>query len=109
MSASTTAVIAAVAAQRRRYISHLAAAGATSAEAAVPAASLPRIGPRMLAELREQRVVLQNAQGLVYLDQARADAVETARHAMALKLIGIFVILMAVAALAGIALLAFLR
>jgi hypothetical protein len=109
MSASTTAVIAAIAAQRRRYLRHLAEAGATSADAAVPAASLPRIGSRMLAELLGQRVVLQDAQGRVYLDQARADAVDAARHAMAFKLVGITVIVLAVAGAAGVALLAILR
>ena len=83
MSASTTAVIAAMAAQRRRLIRHFVDASAFTPESAIPEASLPRAGFRLVSKLREQGAILATPDDRLYLDRSRWDSLTQARHARA--------------------------
>jgi hypothetical protein len=99
MSASTTAIIAAVAARRRKLISRFVSAGATSEARAVPADSLPRPGFRMLHRLKREGVICETPDGLLYLDQGRANELQARRQSSATKLMAVVVlVVLAVAA-----------
>lgn len=93
MSASTTAVVAAIAAQRRKLIGHFVAVGALSSETAVPAGSVPRFGFHMLERLKADGVICATASGDLYLDQARAAELQARRQAMAARVLCVAVAL----------------
>ena len=103
MSASTTAIIAALAAQRNKLIRHFVSSGATSADRAVAPDSVPRAGFRMLERLKAEQVVLTAPNGGLYLDQARAAQLQARRQSMAIKIMAV-VVLIVVAVAAYVAL-----
>ncbi|RYG96984.1 MAG: hypothetical protein EON58_10820 [Alphaproteobacteria bacterium] len=89
MSTLTTAIIAAMEAHRRRLIRHFVDASAFSPTSAVPEASLPRAGFRLLARLREDGAILATPDGRLYLDRGRWEALTQARHAKAKTLLAL--------------------
>lgn len=92
MSTSTTAVIAAMAAHRRRLIRHFVDASAFTAESAIPEASLPRAGFRLVTKLRDSGAILATPDGRLYLDRARWDILTQARHTRAKVVLAVVVI-----------------
>lgn len=98
MSASSTAVIAAIAAQRRKLIRHFVTIGAVAPERAVAPEALSRVHFRMLERLKAERVVCATEHGRLYLDQARAEALQARRQAAALKMIAGVTVAVALAA-----------
>ena len=105
MSASSTAVIAAVAAQRKKLIGYFVAVGALSPEKAIPPESLPRVGFHMLERLKADRVLCATPQGTLYLDQARASELQARRQRIAIRIVmGILLVTGLAAAVAVFAL-----
>lgn len=89
MSTSTTAIIGAMAAHQRRLIRHFVDASAFSPASAVPEASLPRAGFRLLSKLRQDGAILATSDGRLYLDRARWEDLTQARHARAKILLAV--------------------
>ena len=87
MSASSTAVIAALAAQRRKLVGYFASVGALTPDNAVTPDSLPRVGFHMLERLKADKVICVTPQGKLYLDQVRAAELQAKRQALAVKIV----------------------
>ena len=92
VSTSTTAVIVAMAAHRRRLIRHFVEASAFTPDSAIPETSLPRVGFRLVSKLRDNGVILATPDGRLYLDRARWDVLTQARHNRAKVALAVVVI-----------------
>ena len=96
MAAGSTAVLAAIAEQRNQFIHHLRAARALTPETAIALASLPSIGSGILERLKKERVVLENQQGDLYLDQALAAKLESRRTRVTYTLVAMVVVFLGI-------------
>lgn len=97
----TTPIISGMVAQRKRLIQHFIQAGAVHADAAVAESTLPHSGFRLISKLREACVIRATADGRLYLDQKRLEAVTLTRNATMRRVLAVAVIAVAIL-LAGI-------